>query len=209
LLLNIQKVLTTSKMKGTVVKFIRRKGFGFIQPNKEGEKQVFVHWSEIHTDEQWPNLESGQEVQFTLKEEKGKRSAEKVTKLGGGKIKNKEDERDIDEETIYTGTVKFFDSWKGFGFIIPDEEIEYGGQTATTSPEDGGVYVSRDDIIIAEGSDARLNPKTKVQFQVYKGKTSMGACMVQNEDGTPYEYKQSNKRKRKSKGETNKKAKTD
>merc|ERR1712060_599253 len=112
-------------------------------------------------------------------------------------------------ETIYTGTVKFFDSRKGFGFIIPDEEIEYGGQTATTASEDGGVYVAREDIIIADGSDARLNPKTKVQFQVYKGKTSMGACMVQSEDGTPYEYKRSTKRKWKSKVEAKKKAKTD
>merc|ERR1712083_834925 len=164
----------------------------------------------IHTDEQWPVLENGAEVQFILneKDDKGKRRAEKVTRVGGGKIKNKEDERDIDEETIYTGTVKFFDSRKGFGFIIPDEEIEYAGQTATTSFEDGGVYVAREDIIIAEDSDARLNPDTKVQFQVYKGKTSMGACMVQSEDGTPYEYKRSTKRKRKTNDEANKKAKT-
>jgi len=200
-----------NKMKGIVVRFDRRKGFGFIQPEKEDAKPVFVHWSEIHTDEQWPVLENGAEVQFILneKDDRGKRSAEKVTKVGGGKIKNKEDERDIDEENIYTGTVKFFDGRKGFGFIIPDEEIEYGGQTATTSSEDGGVYVGREDIIISEGSDARLNPDTKVQFQVYKGKTSMGACMVQSEDGTPYEYKRSPKRKWNTKGGAKKKARTD
>ena len=97
------------KAKGIVVRFDRRKGFGFIQPKKAGEKQVFVHWSEIVSDEQWPVLQKGAEVQFVLnkKDDKGKRSAEKVTKVGGGKITNKEDERDIDEETIYTGTVKF------------------------------------------------------------------------------------------------------
>merc|ERR1712212_210374 len=101
-------------------------------------------------DEQWPVLQNGAEVEFVLieKDDKGKRSAEKVTKVGGGKIINQEDERDIDEETIYTGTVKFFDGRKGFGFIIPDEDIEYGGQTATTS-EDGGVYVAREDTVIA------------------------------------------------------------
>merc|ERR1719193_1377002 len=174
------------KAKGIVVRFDRRKGFGFIQPKKAGEKPVFVHWSEIHTDEQWPVLENGAEVQFVLNEsdDKGKRSAEKVTKVGGGKITNKEDERET------------------------DEEIEFGGQSATADDE-GGVYVAREDIIKTEESDARLNDDTKVQFQVYKGKNGLGACRVQNEDGTPYEYKRSDKRKWKSKTGKNKKAKTD
>merc|ERR1719397_2273165 len=124
-------------------------------------------------------------------DDKGKRSAEKVTKVGGGKITNKDDDRDIDEESIYTGTVKFFDGYKGFGFITPDEEIEYGGQTASVDDE-GGVYVAREDIIKTDESDARLNDD----------------CMVQNEDGTPYEYKRSDKRKWKNKAGKNKKAKT-
>merc|ERR1712183_1103600 len=100
-------------------------------------------------------------VEFVLneKDDKGKRSAEQVTKVGGGKIVNKEEERDIDEETIYTGTVKFFDGRKGFGFITPDEEIEYGGQSASNDDE-GGVYVAREDIIKTDESDARLNDDT-------------------------------------------------
>jgi len=200
-----------NKTKGIVVRFDRRKGFGFIQPKKAGEKQVFVHWSEIVSDETWPVLQNGAEVEFVLneKDDKGKRSAEKVSKVGGGKIKNKEDDRDIDEETIYTGTVKFFDGRKGFGFITPDEEIEYSGQTASNDDE-GGVYVAREDIITAEDSGASLNDGTKVQFQVYKGKKALGACRVQNEDGTPYEYvPYSNKRKGSNKTGKNKRAKTE
>merc|ERR1712096_494454 len=162
-------------------------------------------------DGSWPVLQNGAEVEFILneKDDKGKRSAEKVSKIGGGKIVNKEDERDIDEETIYTGTVKFFDGRKGFGFITPDQEIEYGGQTASDSGE-GGVYVAREDIIAGEGGAACLNDGTKVQFQVYAGKDGLGACMVQNEDGTPYEYvPYNNKRKGNNKGGKNKKAKTE
>jgi len=203
-------MVKSNKMKGIVTRFDRRKGFGFIQPKKAGEKPVFVHWSEIVSDESWPALQNGAEVQFVLneKDDKGKRSASKVTKVGGGKLENKPDERDIDEETIYTGTVKFFDGRKGFGFITPDEEIEYGGQTATTS-DDGGVYVAREDLITVEDSAASLNDGTKVQFQVYTGKNGLGACMVQNEDGTPYEYKRRNKRKGNNNAGKNKKAKTD
>merc|ERR1712083_935598 len=165
------KMVKTNKTQGIVVRFDRRKGFGFIQPKGAGEKQVFVHWREIETDEQWPVLQKGAEVEFILneKDDKGKRSAEKVTEIGGGKISNQEDDRDIDEDNIYTGTVNFFDGYKGFGFITPDEEIEYGGETATAT-DDGGVYVAREDIIIAEDSDARLNDGSKVQFQVFKNK---------------------------------------
>ena len=141
------------------------------------------------------------------KDDKGKRSAEKVTEVGGGKISNQEDDRDIDEENIYTGTVNFFDGYKGFGFITPDEEIEYGGETATAT-DDGGLYIAREDLITAEGSDARLNDGSRVQFQVFKNKNGLRACMVQNEDGTPYEYKRG-KRKWGNKSGKNKKAKKD
>merc|ERR1712096_145886 len=116
-------------------------------------------------------------------------------------------EREVDEETIYTGTVKFFDGRKGFGFIIPDEDIEWQGQTASAEDEgDSGVFVAREDIIVEEDTDVRLNFDTKVQFMVFKGKNGLGACQVQNEDGTPYSYKRGMKRK-KSEEETGSKKK--
>merc|ERR1712045_599993 len=110
----------------------------------------------------------------------------------------------------YTGTVKFFAGQKGFGFIIPDEEIEFMGVTVTTDAEaeEGGLYVAREDIIFAEGSAPNSNYGTKVQFQVYKSDKGLGACQVQDEDGTAYEYKKSTKRKRQNnKGGANKKKK--
>merc|ERR1719376_17574 len=131
------------------------------------------------------------------KTDKGNK-AEKV-KLPGGKVVTCErDDREVDEETIYTGTVKFFAGQNGFGFIIPDEEIEYMGETVTTDAdaEEGGIYVAREDIIFAEGSATNLNYGTKVQFQVYKSDKGLGACQVQNEDGTAYEYKKKHKTKK-------------
>merc|ERR1719447_2200545 len=130
------------------------------------------------------------------KTDKGNK-AEKVKLPGGKKITCERDDREVDEETIYTGTVKFFAGQNGFGFIIPDEEIEFKGETVTTDAEaeEGGLYVAREDIIFAEGSAPNLNYGTKVQFQVYKSDKGLGACRVQNEDGGAYEYKKSNKRK--------------
>merc|ERR1719285_1624849 len=143
-----------------------------------------------------------------VKSDKGNK-AEKV-KLPGGKVVTCErDDREVDEETIYTGTVKFFAGQNGFGFIIPDEEIEFNGVIVTTDAEaeEGGLYVAREDIIFAEGSATNLNYGTKVQFQVYKNEKGLGACEVQNEDGTAYEYKKSTKRKWKNKGGVKKKKK--
>merc|ERR1712060_529792 len=121
------------------------------------------------------------------------------------------DDREIDEETIYTRTVKFFAGKDGFGFIIPDEDIEFMDETVTAAvdeDEKGGLYVAREDIIFAEGSAPNLNYGTKVQFQVYKNEKGLGACRVQNEDGNAYEYKKSTKkRKWKGKGGAKKKSK--
>merc|ERR1719285_749879 len=146
---------------------------------------------------------------FELTETDKGRKAEKVKLPGGKKITFERDDREIDEETIYTGTVKFFAGQNGFGFIIPDEEIEFMGETVTTNDDDeeGGLYVAREDIIFEEGSAPNLNYGTKVQFQVYKNDKGLGACQVQNEDGTAYEYKRSTKRKLKDKGGANKKKK--
>merc|ERR1719474_1519993 len=142
------------------------------------------------------------------KSDKGNK-AENVKLPGGKKITCERDDREVDEETIYTGTVKFFAGQNGFGFIIPDEEIEFQGETVTTNAEaeEGGLYVAREDIIFEEGSATNLNYGTKVQFQVYKSDKGLGACEVQNEDGSAYEYKKSTKRKFKNKGGANKKKK--
>merc|ERR1719285_1038659 len=96
--------------------------------------------------------------------------AEKVKLPGGKKVTCEREDREIDDETIFTGTVKFFAGKDGYGFIIPDEEIEFIGVTATADAdaEEGGLYVAREDVIFADGSAPNLNYGTKVQFHVYK-----------------------------------------
>merc|ERR1719283_433407 len=148
---------------------------------------------------------------FTLnKNGKKGAKAEEVKLPGGKKVTCERDDREIDEETIFTGTVKFFAGKDGYGFIVPDEEIEFMGVTATADAEaeEGGLYVAREDVVFADGSAPNLNYGTKVQFQIYKSEKGLGACSVLNEDGGAYEYKKSTKRKRQNrKGKANKQRK--
>jgi len=106
-----------------------------------------------------------------------KKKEENVTK------KTKEElleEREVGEEdTIYAGTVKTYRTEKGFGFISIEEDITFSGATAKDK-----IYFMKEDIVCY--SDViGLNPDTKVMFKVYKDSRGLGACEIQNEDGTP------------------------
>ena len=63
------------KVKGTVKWFDGRKGFGFITPEDNPEKDVFVHYSDIEGQEGFRNLKDGQTVEYELgKNEKGEKA---------------------------------------------------------------------------------------------------------------------------------------
>jgi len=175
------------KVKGTVLRFMRGRGFGFIKP-EGGGKSVFVHWEDLETDDHWPFIQRGTEVEYKLVKEDGKLSAKEVTLEGGEKIpvftKPYED-REINEDETFKGTVKFFDGLKGFGIIEPDHEITFGDVT-----EGKGLYFSRDGLIVSNagrGMVLRLRNDTKVSFNVYKDKKGLGAFNIQNENETPLE----------------------
>lgn len=55
----------SDRVTGTVKWFDEKKGFGFI--TREGEKDVFVHYTAINGDG-YRKLEDGQAVEFTLVE---------------------------------------------------------------------------------------------------------------------------------------------
>jgi len=194
---------TESKVKGTVVRFFRGRGFGFIKP-EEGADEVFVHWEDLITDDHWPFIEKGTEVEFLLTEEdEGKPAAKEVTLANGENIpiftKPYED-REVNDEEIFKGAVKFFDGRKGFGFLAPDEEITWND---ISSGE--GIFFSRDALLATntgKGMILRVNKDLRVSFKIYKSGKGLGACEVQNEDETPLaceprkEKKAGGKRKR-------------
>merc|ERR1711973_91032 len=89
----------------------------------------------------------------------------------------------IDEDEVtYTGTVKYYRTKRGFGFISIDNEITFQDLTAK-----GKIYVMKDDII-SESESIGLNKDGKVIFKVYKDSMGLGAMDVMNEDGSPIVY---------------------
>ncbi len=116
--------------KGTVKFFNSQKGFGFIQQETGGE-DVFVHISAVER-AGLEGLAEGQELEFNLVDRGGKVSAQDLQVVGdvipveqraGGGDRGDAGgapRRELTGEKA-TGTVKFFNSMKGFGFLTRDD----------------------------------------------------------------------------------------
>ena len=110
--------------KGTVKFFNSQKGFGFIQQDGGGE-DVFVHISAVER-AGLEGLAEGQELEFNLVDRGGKVSAQDLQVVGDViAVESRGDaggapRRELTGEKA-TGTVKFFNSMKGFGFLTRDD----------------------------------------------------------------------------------------
>jgi CspA family cold shock protein len=107
--------------KGTVKFFNVQKGFGFIQQDGGGE-DVFVHISAVER-AGLEGLAEGQELQYNLVDRGGKVSAQDLQVVGdviAVAAKPAAPQRELTGERV-TGTVKFFNAMKGFGFLVRDD----------------------------------------------------------------------------------------
>ncbi|MBB3034523.1 cold-shock protein [Alteriqipengyuania lutimaris] len=117
--------------KGQVKFFNGQKGFGFIQQEGGGD-DVFVHISAVER-AGLEGLAEGQELEFNLVDRGGKISAQDLQIVGdvipvtGGAVAAPREggaagapRRELTGEKA-TGTVKFFNSMKGFGFLVRDD----------------------------------------------------------------------------------------
>ena len=118
--------------KGVVKFFNGQKGFGFIQQEGGGE-DVFVHISAVER-AGLEGLAEGQGLEFNLVDRGGKVSAQDIQIVGdvipveqgaGGNAERGGDrgaapQRELTGEKA-TGTVKFFNAMKGFGFLVRDD----------------------------------------------------------------------------------------
>ena len=109
--------------RGTVKFFNSGKGFGFIQRD-EGGADVFVHISAVER-AGLEGLAEGQELEFTLVDRGGKVSASDLQVVGdvipvAKREAPGQQQRELTGEKA-TGTVKFFNSEKGYGFISRED----------------------------------------------------------------------------------------
>jgi len=108
--------------RGVVKFFNAAKGFGFIQRD-EGGDDVFVHISSVER-AGLEGLAEGQQLEFQLVDRGGKISATDLSVVGDvipvAKREPAAPQRQLTGEKA-TGTVKFFNSMKGFGFITRDD----------------------------------------------------------------------------------------
>lgn len=112
---------------GKVKFFNAQKGFGFIVQDGGGE-DVFVHISQVER-AGLKGLAEGQGLKYSLVDRGGKVSASdieidgdviEVAESGGFEKREGPPKRELTGEKA-TGTVKFFNSIKGFGFIQRDD----------------------------------------------------------------------------------------
>lgn len=107
--------------KGTVKFFNGQKGFGFIAQDGGGE-DVFVHISAVER-AGLEGLAEGQELEFNLVDRGGKISAQDLQVVGeviAAPQASAPPKRELTGERS-TGTVKFFNAMKGFGFLVRDD----------------------------------------------------------------------------------------
>ena len=136
--------------KGAVKFFNSHKGFGFIQ-REDGGDDVFVHISAVER-AGLEGLAEGQQLEFTLVDRGGKISASDLQIVGDVLPVQKREapQRELTGEKG-VGTVKFFNTMKGFGFITRDD-----GQP------DAFVHISA----VERSGLASLNEGDRVEFDV-------------------------------------------
>jgi CspA family cold shock protein len=136
---------------GKVKFFNAGKGFGFIQRDEGGE-DVFVHISQVER-AGLSGLAEGQELAFNLVDRGGKISAADLQIVGdviAVEERPSAPQRELTGEKA-TGTVKFFNSMKGFGFITRDD-----GQP------DAFVHISA----VERSGMSQLNEGDRVEFDL-------------------------------------------
>jgi CspA family cold shock protein len=144
---------TIGEAKGTVKFFNSQKGFGFIQ-REDGGDDVFVHISAVEQ-AGLAGLAENQQLEFTLVDRGGKVSASNLRIVGDiiaveSRPAARGAQRQLTGEKA-TGTVKFFNSQKGFGFIQRDD-----GQP------DAFVHISA----VERAGMRGLNEGDRVEFEV-------------------------------------------
>mmetsp|Transcript_22672 Transcript_22672/g.52930 ORF Transcript_22672/g.52930 Transcript_22672/m.52930 type:complete len:320 (+) Transcript_22672:89-1048(+) len=137
------EVDANARYAGVVSAFYKWHGYGFIELAVKGvvpDDKIFVHWTSIKTNDRFPFLLKGQQVEFSLlkwTEGWGENKmislrAKDVTQQGGTPLEV-QDSFDQEKKTFvgdlksrYTGTLKFYNPMRGFGYVTLDDGFSLG-----------------------------------------------------------------------------------
>jgi len=162
---------------GTVSFYHKWKGYGFIDASQKGVipgDKVFVHWRNLQSDDRFPILAKGIEVEFGLEVFRDWKHgnvatlrAKHVTMVGGINI-SVQDDLDAQEKSFvggqhlrYTGTLKFFTPKHGFGYVVMDQ----GYDVDPSVPSE--IRVDREEVN-AGGQNPVFMENLAVEFGIYK-----------------------------------------
>lgn len=140
-----EKIDTTATYTGTVEKYSKFSGFGFIKLSQSGivpGDTVYVYYKSIETTDRFPQLVKDMSVQLGLHKYKTSNGtsvrAKHVCMPGGGTIAIQDDLDSQKKEFVggqnlrYTGTLKFYRAKPGYGYVTMDK----GFKTPEEIPED-------------------------------------------------------------------------
>mmetsp|Transcript_90589 Transcript_90589/g.157237 ORF Transcript_90589/g.157237 Transcript_90589/m.157237 type:complete len:362 (+) Transcript_90589:112-1197(+) len=177
-----------TRYTGTVNFYAKWKGYGFIEvatPGVVPNDRLFVHWRNLQSDDRYPFLVKGLEVEFSLLKFQEKFNwknvttlrANEVTLVGGTNIAMQDD---VDAQTKtfvggqhlrYTGTLKFFSPKHGFGYVVMDQ----GYDVDASVPQELRVETSE---VNAGGNRPVSMQSLSVEFGIWK--TLRGSYKVYN-----------------------------
>lgn len=178
---------------GTVLSYYKWSGYGFIVPSQPGlvpSGRLYVNWSNIMSEDRYPHLLKGMNVEFGLMKKKEKRHdgvlalrARMVTLPGGDNIAL-QDDIDAQKKTFvgaqharYTGTLKFYNPLKGFGYITMDESSRRGLRADTVEEVPRELRVEEQEVN-AGGKRPRRMENVAVEFGIVR--TRNGDFMAYN-----------------------------
>lgn len=131
-----------ARYPGTVISYAKWQGYGFIKPDQDGlvpEDKVWVHWSNIQTEDRFPFLTKDMKVEFGLmiwtsgkgEWEKTSLRAKTVTEVGGAAIAvqekvdaEKKEFLDGKQQERYAGMLKFYVPRQGYGYVTLDSQLK-------------------------------------------------------------------------------------
>lgn len=166
----------SARYTGTVAFYAKWKGFGFIEVAQKGvvpNDQLFVHWKALQSDDRFPFLQKGMEVEFGLVMQRDWNRpgltlrARNVTLVGGMNIALQDDIDSQEKQFVggqhlrYTGTLKFFTPRHGFGYVVMDQ----GYDVDASVPSELRVETAE---VNAGGKQPRFMENLAVEFGIWR-----------------------------------------